>query len=129
MLRSSGQSPKIEGLRVPAGTPGGQGWDEFPNGRFGDARSPAYGELDGYGAGLKLAVSRCQDAVKETTNANYAPAINSRQKLCDSGAIPRHSRTFRICSPRICVVPSLLYPGLKNHFEQRPIRSLRHSSN
>lgn len=32
-------------------------WDEFPNGRFGDARSPAYGELDGYGVGLKLPVS------------------------------------------------------------------------
>lgn len=32
-------------------------WDEFPNGRFGDARSPAYGDLDGYGTGLKLAVS------------------------------------------------------------------------
>ncbi|GAA6026943.1 hypothetical protein JCM8097_005983 [Rhodosporidiobolus ruineniae] len=29
-------------------------WDEFPNGRFGDARSPAYGEMDGYGVGLKL---------------------------------------------------------------------------
>jgi methylenetetrahydrofolate reductase (NADPH) len=29
-------------------------WDEFPNGRFGDARSPAYGDLDGYGVGLKL---------------------------------------------------------------------------
>lgn len=32
-------------------------WDEFPNGRFGDARSPAYGELDGWGAGLKTPVS------------------------------------------------------------------------
>lgn len=31
-------------------------WDEFPNGRFGDARSPAYGEMDGYGVGLKMAV-------------------------------------------------------------------------
>ncbi|GAA5946504.1 hypothetical protein JCM3775_007554 [Rhodotorula graminis] len=29
-------------------------WDEFPNGRFGDARSPAYGEMDGYGVSLKL---------------------------------------------------------------------------
>jgi methylenetetrahydrofolate reductase (NADPH) len=28
-------------------------WDEFPNGRWGDSRSPAYGELDGYGARLK----------------------------------------------------------------------------
>lgn len=29
-------------------------WDEFPNGRFGDARSPAFGEIDGYGASLKV---------------------------------------------------------------------------
>lgn len=25
-------------------------WDDFPNGRWGDARSPAYGEIGGYGA-------------------------------------------------------------------------------
>ncbi|KAK3818915.1 MAG: methylenetetrahydrofolate reductase-domain-containing protein [Benniella sp.] len=31
-----------------------EAWDEFPNGRWGDSRSPAYGELDGYGATLKL---------------------------------------------------------------------------
>jgi methylenetetrahydrofolate reductase (NADPH) len=30
-----------------------QTWDEFPNGRWGDARSPAFGELDAYGVGLK----------------------------------------------------------------------------
>lgn len=30
-----------------------ENWDEYPNGRFGDARSPAYGELDGYGVSLK----------------------------------------------------------------------------
>jgi hypothetical protein len=38
-------------------------WDEFPNGRFGDARSPAYGDLDGWGVGLKLSVrtfSQCR---------------------------------------------------------------------
>lgn len=29
-------------------------WDEFPNGRYGDSRSPAFGEIDGYGASLKL---------------------------------------------------------------------------
>lgn len=27
-------------------------WDEFPNGRWGDSRSPAYGELDGYGINI-----------------------------------------------------------------------------
>ena len=30
-----------------------QEWDEFPNGRWGDARSPAFGHLDQYGIGLK----------------------------------------------------------------------------
>ena len=30
-----------------------QDWDEFPNGRWGDARSPAFGHLDEYGIGLK----------------------------------------------------------------------------
>ncbi|CZS92072.1 probable MET13-putative methylene tetrahydrofolate reductase [Rhynchosporium agropyri] len=30
-----------------------QNWDEFPNGRWGDSRSPAFGELDAYGIGLK----------------------------------------------------------------------------
>jgi len=30
-----------------------QDWDEFPNGRWGDSRSPAFGGLDEYGIGLK----------------------------------------------------------------------------
>ncbi|KAJ5547976.1 hypothetical protein N7513_005210 [Penicillium frequentans] len=30
-----------------------QSWDEFPNGRWTDSRSPAFGELDAYGVGLK----------------------------------------------------------------------------
>ena len=29
-------------------------WDDYPNGRFGDARSPAFGEIDGYGSSLHL---------------------------------------------------------------------------
>ncbi|TGZ85727.1 methylenetetrahydrofolate reduct [Ascodesmis nigricans] len=28
-------------------------WDEFPNGRWGDSRSPAFGDLDAYGIGLR----------------------------------------------------------------------------
>ncbi|KAG0065574.1 hypothetical protein BGZ89_008199 [Linnemannia elongata] len=32
-----------------------EAWDEFPNGRWGDSRSPAFGELDGYGTSLKVA--------------------------------------------------------------------------
>ncbi|MCJ1313878.1 hypothetical protein MMC25_007558 [Agyrium rufum] len=30
-----------------------QDWDAFPNGRWGDSRSPAFGELDAYGIGLR----------------------------------------------------------------------------
>lgn len=29
-------------------------WDDFPNGRWGDARSPAFGEIDGYGPSLPV---------------------------------------------------------------------------
>ncbi|KAG9241582.1 methylenetetrahydrofolate reductase-domain-containing protein [Calycina marina] len=32
-------------------------WDDFPNGRWGDARSPAYGEIDGYGVSLHMSIS------------------------------------------------------------------------
>ncbi|KAJ1329525.1 methylenetetrahydrofolate reductase (NADPH) [Microdochium nivale] len=33
-------------------------WDDFPNGRWGDARSPAYGEIDGYGPTLHVTRSQ-----------------------------------------------------------------------
>ncbi|KAF2773992.1 methylenetetrahydrofolate reduct [Teratosphaeria nubilosa] len=31
-------------------------WDDYPNGRWGDVRSPAYGEIDGYGVSLHTSV-------------------------------------------------------------------------
>lgn len=33
-------------------------WDEFTNGRFGDSKSPAYGEIDGYGPTIKVSKKR-----------------------------------------------------------------------
>ncbi|KAI8590756.1 methylenetetrahydrofolate reductase-domain-containing protein [Geranomyces variabilis] len=36
-----------------------ESWDEFPNGRWGDSRSPAYGEIDGYGVSLKHSAEEC----------------------------------------------------------------------
>lgn len=33
-------------------------WDDFTNGRFGDARSPAFGEIDGYGPSLHMSRSQ-----------------------------------------------------------------------
>ncbi|KAF9973915.1 hypothetical protein BGZ73_002814 [Actinomortierella ambigua] len=37
-----------------------EAWDEFPNGRWGDSRSPAFGELDGYGTSLKLSTKEAR---------------------------------------------------------------------
>lgn len=42
-----------QGKRADAATDDAT-WDEFPNGRYGDARSPAFGEIDGYGVSLKV---------------------------------------------------------------------------
>ncbi|TPX53614.1 methylenetetrahydrofolate reductase [NAD(P)H] [Powellomyces hirtus] len=36
-----------------------EAWDDFPNGRWGDARSPAFGEIDGYGFNLKYPAEEC----------------------------------------------------------------------
>jgi methylenetetrahydrofolate reductase (NADPH) len=50
-LRSSDATDARRSTDSPAS------WDEYPNGRFGDARSPAYGDLDGWGVSLKLTPS------------------------------------------------------------------------
>jgi methylenetetrahydrofolate reductase (NADPH) len=55
---NSGIAGQPAGPHMPQ--PGGgvvEDWDEYPNGRFTDVRSPAYGEIDGYGNGLKVTVS------------------------------------------------------------------------
>ncbi|KAM3162841.1 Methylenetetrahydrofolate reductase [Lachancea thermotolerans] len=36
-------------------------WDEFTNGRFGDSRSPAFGEIDGYGPSLKVSSKKAYE--------------------------------------------------------------------
>lgn len=44
------------GSGTPQGPTAEDSWDEYPNGRFTDVRSPAYGEIDGWGSGLKTTV-------------------------------------------------------------------------
>lgn len=55
--RSAGMPSRKLAISISQGT-GTLGrdatWDDFPNGRFGDFRSPAYGEIDGYGPTLKV---------------------------------------------------------------------------
>ena len=48
-------------------------WDDFPNGRWGDARSPAYGEIDGYGVSLHVSTPDAQRLWGHpTTNADIS---------------------------------------------------------
>lgn len=42
-------------------------WDDYPNGRWGDARSPAYGEIDGYGVRLHVSVPEAKRLWGEPT--------------------------------------------------------------
>ncbi|EJT46462.1 methylenetetrahydrofolate reductase (NADPH) [Trichosporon asahii var. asahii CBS 8904] len=44
----------VKNTREHTAVGGEPSWDEFPNGRFTDVRSPAYGEIDGWGNGLKI---------------------------------------------------------------------------
>jgi hypothetical protein len=51
------------------------GWDEYPNGRWGDSRSPAYGELSGY----YLAFKRPKVGTNNDRYiAHYAHSIHTR---------------------------------------------------
>lgn len=70
-----------------------ENWDEYPNGRFGDSRSPAYGELDGYGVSLKQTVWLLSTCLASPAQLPY------RKKTRSSfGAILRHSMTYRLFS-------------------------------
>lgn len=44
-----------------------QDWDEFPNGRWGDSRSPAYGALETYGVLLRQSKTKAIDLWGEPT--------------------------------------------------------------
>lgn len=43
-------------------------WDEFPNGRWGDARSPAYGDVDAYGVKLRYSNEEAREMWGEPTD-------------------------------------------------------------
>ncbi|KXS20211.1 methylenetetrahydrofolate reduct [Gonapodya prolifera JEL478] len=47
-----------------------ESWDDFPNGRWGDSRSPAYGNLDGYGVSLKYTKKEALEMWKDPTKVS-----------------------------------------------------------
>lgn len=60
-------------------------WDEFPNGRWGDSRSPAYGDLDGYPVAIGTNVSHPADFLGLVADVN-------RPRMPSSfGALPRRA--------------------------------------
>ncbi|KAG0206631.1 hypothetical protein BGX28_001970 [Mortierella sp. GBA30] len=52
-----------------------ESWDDFPNGRWGDARSPAFGDLDGYGASLKVEPRKALEMWKRPKTAEDISAL------------------------------------------------------
>ncbi|KAH9846259.1 methylenetetrahydrofolate reduct [Lenzites betulinus] len=65
-----------------------ENWDEYPNGRFGDSRSPAYGELDGYGVWIKQTAEDAHKLWNTPTTIAEIRALFSRFCLGDLAALP-----------------------------------------
>lgn len=65
-----------------------ENWDEFPNGRFGDSRSPAYGELDGYGIWLKQTKEEALKLWGEPKTFAEVASLFSRFCLGELKALP-----------------------------------------
>jgi methylenetetrahydrofolate reductase (NADPH) len=65
-----------------------ENWDEYPNGRFGDSRSPAYGELDGYGVSLK-------QTVRSTRTPHYSCSTVPLMQKEDAIKLWGHPTTFQ----------------------------------
>lgn len=69
-------------------------WDDFPNGRWGDARSPAYGEIDGYGVSLHMTVNQALKLWGRPTKTEDINAIFIRYLAGELGAIPWSEEEF-----------------------------------
>ncbi|KOS19766.1 Methylenetetrahydrofolate reductase 2 [Escovopsis weberi] len=63
-------------------------WDDFPNGRFGDARSPAYGEIDGYGVSIHMSVPQAVSLWGRPTTPAHISDIFTRHIRGELSAIP-----------------------------------------
>lgn len=62
---------------------GEDSWDEFPNGRFTDVRSPAYGEIDGWGSGLKITPAQALKEWGTPASAADLSSLFTRYLHCD----------------------------------------------
>lgn len=63
-------------------------WDDFPNGRWGDARSPAFGEIDGYGPTLHVSTPQALKLWGHPVDKDDISNIFKRHIEGDLDAIP-----------------------------------------
>lgn len=63
-------------------------WDEFPNGRWGDSRSPAYGELDGWGPTISFKADEALEIWGEPSKYEDVCSLFSRFCMKDLKALP-----------------------------------------
>ncbi|KAK0626999.1 putative methylenetetrahydrofolate reductase [Immersiella caudata] len=69
-------------------------WDDFPNGRWGDARSPAYGQIDGYGVSLHVTVAQALQLWGTPTKPEDINNIFIRHLQGELSAIPWSEEGF-----------------------------------
>lgn len=69
-------------------------WDDFPNGRWGDARSPAYGQIDGYGVSLHVSVTQALRLWGTPTTAADISNVFIRHLRGELPAIPWSEEGF-----------------------------------
>lgn len=69
-------------------------WDDFPNGRWGDARSPAYGEIDGYGVSLHMSITQAMRLWGSPKSAEDINTIFIRHLRGELSAIPWSEEEF-----------------------------------
>ncbi|KAJ9126432.1 hypothetical protein QFC24_002175 [Naganishia onofrii] len=63
-------------------------WDEFPNGRWGDSRSPAYGDLDGYPVKIDIPASEASTIWGQPSTLDDIKTLFARFCLNDLKALP-----------------------------------------
>jgi len=63
-------------------------WDDFPNGRWGDARSPAFGQIDGYGVSLHVSVPEAIRMWGHPTSSADISAVFQRHLSGELAQIP-----------------------------------------
>jgi methylenetetrahydrofolate reductase (NADPH) len=63
-------------------------WDEFPNGRWGDSRSPAFGELENYQIGLRVPTSEVPQLWGTPTTVQEVADLFARYCLGEVPSLP-----------------------------------------